>query len=175
MAWCVTALGVLAVGAEAGLVAGLAVSLLLYIWRTANPHIVEVGNPPNSDLFVEVERHHELNIWPQLPLVRIDESLFFGNASAVQNFLVHKISTRPSVTDIILICSAVNAIDASALHMLEDLVDSLGQGGVVVHLAEVKAAVRDRLESTRLLQQVGRGRLHASAAAAISAIASRPI
>ncbi|MDR3415368.1 MAG: sulfate permease [Nevskia sp.] len=175
LAWAVTTAGVLAVGAEIGFVAGLAMSLLLYIWRTANPHIVEVGHVPNSNLWVETDRHHDLELWPQLLLVRIDESLFFGNAAAVQTFVMDKLGKRPEVSDVILICSAVNAVDASALQMLEDLCESLGQGGVTVHLAEVKGPLRDRLEHTRLFELLGRQRLHASVATAISALASPPI
>lgn len=174
-AWIVTALGVLTAGAEAGFVAGLAVSLLLYIWRTANPHIVEVGHVPDSDLFVESHRYHELETWPQLLLVRIDESLFFGNAAALQGFVMDKLGARPEVSDVILICGAVNTIDASALQMLEDLSESLRHGGVTIHLAEVKGPVMDRLEGSRLLAMLGRQRLHHTIAAAISALASPPI
>lgn len=174
-AWIVTALGVLLVGAETGFVAGLAVSLLLYVWRTAHPHIVEVGHVPGSDLFVESHRSHELETWPQLLLVRIDESLFFGNAAAVQSFVMDKLDARPEVTDVILICGAVNTIDSSALQMLEDLSESLQQAGVTVHLAEVKGPVMDRLEGSRLLRMLGRSRVHRSIAAAISALASPPI
>jgi sulfate permease, SulP family len=174
-AWIVTALGVLTVGAETGFIAGLAVSLLLYVWRTAHPHIVEVGNVPGSDLFVESHRSHELETWPQLLLVRIDESLFFGNAAALQSFVMDKLGARPEVTDVILICGAVNAIDSSALQMLEDLSESLQHGGVTIHLAEVKGPVMDRLEGSRLLRMLGRQRVHRSIAAAISALASPPI
>lgn len=175
MAWAVTALGVLAVGAEAGFVAGLGLSLMLYIWRTANPHIIEAGYLPNSGLFVETARFHEAETWPQLLLVRIDESLFFGNAAAVQTFVMDKVSARPEVSDVILMCGAVNAIDASALQMLEDLCESLGHSGVTVHFAGLKGPVMDRLEGSRLLQMLGRQRLHASAPAAISSLASPPI
>lgn len=174
-AWIVTALGVLTAGAETGFIAGLAVSLLLYIWRTANPHIVEVGHVPGSELFVESHRSHELETWPQLLLVRIDESLFFGNAAALQGFVMDKLGARPEVSDVILICGAVNAIDASALQMLEDLAEALQHGGVSIHLAELKGPVMDRLEGSRLLGMLGRQRLHHSIAAAISALASPPI
>ena len=173
--WIITTAGVLLAGAELGFLAGLVLSLLQYIWRTANPHIVEVGRVPHSDLFVEADRHHELDQWPQILLVRIDESLFFGNAAAVQGFVIHKLSSRPAVTDVILICSAVNAIDTSALQMLEDLVDSLALGGVTVHLAEVKGPVMDKLARSSLLERLGRRQLHASTSAAVLSLAAPPI
>ncbi len=175
LAWVATTVGVLAIGAETGFVTGLAMSLLFYIWRTANPHIAEVGHDRHSGLFIGLDRHHELETWPQLLLVHIDESLFFGNVAAVQIFVTDRISARREVTDVILICDAVNAIDASALQMLEDLCDSLGAGGVTVHLCGVKAQVMDRLEGSLLLRILGRQRLHASVPAAISALASPPI
>jgi SulP family sulfate permease len=174
-AWAVTALGVLAFGVDTGLVAGIVLSMLFYIWRTANPHLAEVGRVPHSELFLEVDRYHELDTWPQLLLVRVDESLFFGNAAAVQTYIGDRLATRPQVSDVILICSAVNSIDASAIEMLEDLADSLQQAGVILHFSNIKGPVMDRLEDTDFVRRIGRHRLHVSVEAAIWALASPPI
>ena len=174
-AWIVTAVGVLAAGVETGLVAGLVLSLLQYIWRTANPHVVEVGRVPYTELYLEVDRHHELETWPQLLLLRIDESLFFGNAALVADTVARQLAERPEVTDLILICSAVNAIDASAIEMLEELIDSVEKSGVTTHLANLKGPVMDRLARSQLLDKLGPQRLHVSTEAAIVSLASPPI
>jgi SulP family sulfate permease len=174
-AWAATMVGVLVIGVEAGLMAGLALSLLLYVWRTANPHLTEVGRLPYSDTFVDLKRHHEAETWPQIALIRIDESLFFGNASAVETYMLERVADRGEVTDLILIASAVNSVDSSALAMLEDLEETLSRNGMRLHLAEVKGPVLDRLAGTTLLQRLGHGRLHVSAAAAVVSLASPPI
>jgi SulP family sulfate permease len=175
MAWVVTSIGVLAAGVESGLIAGLVLSLLQYIWRTANPHVIEVGRVPHTELYLELDRHHELETWPQLLLLRIDESLFFGNSARVADAVAEKLDERPDVTDLILICSAVNAIDASAIEMLDELIDSLKRTGVTTHLAHVKGPVMDRLIGSHLVEQLGQQRIHVSTEAAIVALAAPPI
>jgi SulP family sulfate permease len=175
MAWVITAAGVVAAGAETGLVTGIVLSLLFLIWRTANPHVVEVGRVPHSGMYLDIDRYHEADVWPQLLLIRVDESLFFGNAAVVQNYVANKLAEREEVSDVILICSAVNSIDASAIEMLEDLDDSLRQAGVTLHLANINAPVMDRLEGSHLAERLGPGRMHISTDAAIMRLAAPPI
>jgi SulP family sulfate permease len=175
IAWVITATGVVATGVETGLMTGIALSLLFLIWRTANPHVAEVGRVPHTELYLETDRYHEVDTWPQLLLVRVDESLFFGNASVVQSYIANKIATRPDVSDVILICSAVNSIDASAIEMLEDLADSLEEAGVTLHLANLKGPVMDRLSGSHLAEKLGHRRMHISTEAAIVWLASPPI
>jgi SulP family sulfate permease len=175
IAWLITAGGVVVAGVEMGLLTGIVLSLLFLIWRTANPHVVEVGRVPHSALYLEIDRYHEVDTWPQLLLIRVDESLFFGNAAVVQGYIANKVAQRPEVSDVILICSAVNSIDASAIEMLEDLDESLQQAGVTLHLAQINAPVMDRLEGSQLAERLGPGRMHISTDTAIMRLASPPI
>ncbi len=61
-----------------------------------------------------------------------------------------------------IVCSAVNEIDTSALEMLEDLADRLREAGVTLHLAEVKGPVMDRLKRTDFLHHLTPGRVFLS-------------
>ena len=61
---------------------------------------------------------------------------------------------QPQVKHLVLICSAVNDIDASALESLEALNQRLKDMGVTFHLSEVKGPVMDRLRKSRLLDQL---------------------
>jgi SulP family sulfate permease len=175
MAWVITATGVVLTGVETGLMTGIGISILFLIWRTANPHVAEVGRVPNTELYLDIDRYHEAETWPQLLLVRVDESLFFGNANVVQTYISNKVASRPEVSDVILICSAVNSIDASAIEMLEDLSDSLQEAGVTLHLAGLNGPVMDRLEESHLAGKFGHRRMHISTEAAIVWLASPPI
>ncbi len=137
--------------------------------------MAEVGLVPRTEQFRELDRHPELEIWPQLLLVRLDESLFFGNVARFEDFITARLSLRPQVTDLILICSAVNAVDASGIETLEQLAETLAAAGITLHLADLSGPIRDRLENTELLRQLGAGRVHPSTAAAIAALAAPPI
>lgn len=70
---------VLLVGVEAGIVAGVALSLLMFLWRTSRPHMAIVGQIPGTEHFRNVKRHKVIT-HPELLTIRVDESLYFANA-----------------------------------------------------------------------------------------------
>jgi Sulfate permease and related transporters (MFS superfamily) len=171
----VTILGVVALGPEEGLLLGVVLALLSHVWRAARPPVAELGRVPRSEQFRELQRDPDLETWPQLLILRVDESLFFGNADAVAGFVAARLAARPGVDEVILACGAVNRLDFSALAMLERLEQDLSGAGVTLHLAELKGEPLDRLENSALVGRIGFYRLHASIAAAIEALASPPI
>jgi SulP family sulfate permease len=135
---------VLLVGVEAGIVAGVALSLLLFLWRTSTPHIAVVGQVPGSEHFRNVDRHAVITA-PDLLTIRVDESLYFANARFLEDRILSEVAARPELRNVVLMCSAVNMIDASALESLEAIADRLGSAGVGFHLSEVKGPVMDGL------------------------------
>jgi SulP family sulfate permease len=86
--------------------------------------------------------------------VRIDENLFFANARVFEERLQSLVSQNTAVKHLILMCTAVNMIDASALQSLEKIVDRLADSDVKLHLSEVKGPVMDRLKDSKLLDNL---------------------
>lgn len=144
-----TAAGVLVLGVEAGIVAGIALSLAALVWRSSRPHIAVIGRVPGTEHFRNVERH-SVQTQPGLLALRVDESLFFANAHHVQERVESLVARDPSIRRVLLVCSAVNQVDATGLHMLEQLEASLRHRGIEFLLAEVKGPVMDRLAATAL-------------------------
>lgn len=62
---------------------------------------------------------------------------------------------RPRLRHLVLICNAVNFIDASALETLTDLCNRMQDAGIELYLSEVKGPVMDRLSGTDFLEQLG--------------------
>jgi sulfate permease, SulP family len=152
-AMAATIVVVLAVGVEAGLLAGVTLSIALYLWRTSCPHIAIVGQIPGTEHFRNVERHCVVTS-PTVLSVRIDESLYFADARYLEDRLYDEVARRPQIRHLVLVCSAVNYIDASALDSLELIVDRLRQAGVTFHLSEVKGPVLDRLQRSQFLEHL---------------------
>lgn len=152
-AMALTVVVVLIVGVEAGIVAGVALSILLYLWRTSRPHIAVVGQVPGSQHYRNVERH-EVATSPTVLSVRVDESLYFANARYLEDRLYDEIARRPEIRHVVLMCPAVNYIDASALDSLEVINRRLSQAGVLFHLSEVKGPVLDRLQRSHFLDHL---------------------
>jgi SulP family sulfate permease len=153
LAMATTILIVLTVGVETGLLAGVTLSIALYLWRTSRPHIAIVGQVPGTEHFRNVERHTVVTSATVLS-VRVDESLYFADARYLEDRLYDEVARRPQVRHLVLVCSAVNYIDASALDSLELIMDRLKQAGVTFHLSEVKGPVLDRLQRSQFLEHL---------------------
>lgn len=159
-----TAAGVLGLGVEAGVVVGVALSMGSLIWRASRPHIAVLGRIAGSEHFRNIDRYSAATA-PGLLMLRVDAGLFFGNVEAVNERIEDELAAHPATRHLVLVLSAVNAIDTSALFGLKELNASLRQRGVLLHLAEVKGPVMDRLKQSDLLQALS-GRLYLSAAMA---------
>ncbi|MFZ4759473.1 MAG: SulP family inorganic anion transporter, partial [Burkholderiaceae bacterium] len=138
-----TLLATLAIGVEVGLVVGVGVSLALHLYRTSRPHIATVGLVPGTEHFRNVLRHTVLT-HPSLLSLRVDESLYFANARSLEDRINDAVATQPALQHVVLQCSAVNDIDASALESLEAIDLRLRDAGIAFHLSEVKGPVMDR-------------------------------
>ena len=143
----------LAVGVEAGLIAGVSASVLLLLYRTSRPHIAVVGQVPGTEHYRNVLRHAVLE-QPGILGLRVDESLYFANARFLEDTIAAQVAVRPGLRHVVLQCSAVNDIDASALESLETINERLQTSGVQLHLSEVKGPVLDRLQRSHLLAQL---------------------
>lgn len=143
----------LLVGVEPGVIAGVTLSLALFLWRSSRPHAAIVGRVPETEHFRNVKRHKVFTD-PRILTVRIDESLSYLNARWLEEFILEQVAERSEVRHLIIMCSAVNAIDASALESLESINHRLVDGGVKLHLSEVKGPVMDRLRRSSFLEHL---------------------
>jgi SulP family sulfate permease len=168
VAMAATILIVLLIGVEAGITAGVSLSLLLFLWRTSRPHIAIVGQVPGTEHFRNIERHHVITD-PTILSIRVDESLYFANAHALEDAIYERIADRPALKNVILMCPAVNAIDASALESLEAIAHRLASAGVGFHLSEVKGPVMDALKRSDFMEHF-KGRVFLSQFEAVSTL-----
>ncbi|MCC2959101.1 STAS domain-containing protein [Massilia sp. IC2-278] len=164
-----TAGGVLALGVEAGVVIGVALSMGALIWRASRPHIAVLGRIPGTEHFRNIARY-AADTAPGLLMLRVDAGLFFGNVEAVNARIEDELAARPATRDLVLVLSAVNEVDTSALFALTGLNAMLKTRGVALHLAEVKGPVMDRLKHSELLPALN-GRVFLSTAMAWDALA----
>lgn len=161
----VTLVGVLALGIEQGLMLGVGLALVLFLYRTSRPHIAVVGRVKGSEHYRNIYRH-KVETWPQLLLVRIDENIYFANTPRVETEL-HNLVLDSTITDVVLIFSGVAYVDTSGLEMLETIEQELSSTGLRLHLAEVKGPVLDRLYGTKFYERLGEERVYLSTEKAV--------
>ena len=146
-----TILLTLGMGVETGVVAGVGLSIFLHLYRTSRPHYAVVGQVPGTEHFRNVRRHAVVTA-PHVFSLRVDESLYFPNARYLEDVVYDAVAGDPAIRHVVLMCPAVNAIDASALESLEAINQRLADSGVTLHLSEVKGPVMDRLARSHFLE-----------------------
>jgi anti-anti-sigma factor len=136
-------LGVLIFDTLPGLFIGIAISLLLLIYRASRPHIAVLGKVPGTaGQYGDRERHPENQEQPGIVILRVESDLFFANADAVrQSVRAHAAEAGCRV--VVLDAATVPTIDVTAVHMLAELAESLQREGVRLLVTREIGQVRD--------------------------------
>lgn len=140
-------------GLNVGLITGLLASFALMIYRSHRVNIAVVGQLGNSEHFRDIARH-QATTFERLLMVRIDESLYFGNASTIHDTLRKLYYQHPNASDVIIIMTAVNHIDLTAQEMLMSFDQEIKGQNKRLHLSEIKGPVMDILKDSELLSKL---------------------
>jgi SulP family sulfate permease len=143
----------LGMGVEVGVTAGVILSIFLHLHKTTKPHIAEVGLVPNTQHFRNILRH-DVQTVPHVLSLRIDESLYFANAKFLEDYLYDRVAGDTPIKHVVLMGSAINEVDLSALESLEAINERLDAMGVKLHFSEVKGPVMDRLKREHFLDDL---------------------
>ncbi|QFS83519.1 putative sulfate transporter [Roseivivax sp. THAF40] len=160
-------------GVEIGVASGVILSLFLHLYRTTKPHVAEVGLVPGSQHFRNILRHR-VEVCPSLVTLRVDENLYFVNARFLEDMVMARVAEDTHLRNVVLMFSAVNAVDYSALETLEEINTRLTELGIGLHLSEVKGPVMDRLQGTHFLEHLN-GQVFLSQYDAHVALAKAPM
>jgi high affinity sulfate transporter 1 len=136
-------MGVLLFDTLPGLFIGIAVSLLLLLYRASKPHVTELGRVPGTvRQWADRERHPENEVVPGLVVLRVESGLFFANAEAVRS----AVRARAAAVDthaVVLDAEAIAFVDITAVRMLRELAGDLTAAGVRLAIAHEIGQVRD--------------------------------
>jgi len=157
-------------GVEAGLIAGVGLSVFLHLYRTSKPHVAVVGQVPGTEHFLNVKRHDVITD-PGILSIRVDASLYFPNARFLEDTINNSVAENPDIKHLILVCPAVNTIDLSALESLVAINLRLKDSEIKLHMSEVKGPVMDKLKDTHFLHELT-GKVYLTQFEAISSLRS---
>ena len=148
-----TFLTVLALGVQYGVLVGVVLAMALHIRTTVNPHMPLVGRFPGTEHYRDANRFVvETN--DQVKTLRIDESLYYANARTLENRVAQIVAENSALTDLIMMCTAVNRIDASALSSLETINNRLKASDIKLHFSDMQSRVRERLFRSSFLDRL---------------------
>ena len=165
----VTFFGALFLELELAIFAGVLLSLVLYLMRVSRPRIVtRVPDPllPNRAFSSDPE----LPQCPQLRLLRIDGSLFFGSVSHIQEAFAEIEEKHPDQKYLALICQGINFADVAGADALVQEARKRKARGGDLYLINVKQGLWDSLEESGALDEIDPNNVFQSKTAAIHAI-----
>lgn len=152
---------------EMGVTSGVLISILIHLYKSSRPHMAIVGQVLGDSEHYRNQDRHDVIIHPHILSIRVDESLYFANARYLEDAIYNLVMKQPEVKHIVLMCSAVNTIDMSALESLEAINLRLKDSKIKFHLSEVKGPVMDRLKLTSFMGHLS-GKVYLSQHDAIS-------
>jgi sulfate permease, SulP family len=161
--------GVLSAGVLAGVVIGVALSLLWLIYVATTPPMPLLGREPGTQVFRDLEENPDDETFPGVPVVRLDGGLFFATAEALEERIRGLTeSTRPPRA-IVLDLEGVDFIDSQGASKLKDLHELIQADEVTLRLARVKPSVLKVLRADGLVDLIGAENIHGNVHRAISA------
>lgn len=170
----VTFVATLTLGIETGILTGVGFSLLVFVVRSAWPHTAELGWLASEKVYRNVARYPTAKTWPSVYIHRVDASLYFANAAALENRMNDVLAERPELEAIVLDFSGVNDVDGVAIDTLGDRMDAFALQGVQVLLAGVKGPVRDLFERAGWNGKYGDRIQHMSVDSALGSLGVHP-
>jgi sulfate permease, SulP family len=138
--------GELTLGVPHGIVLGVALSLLMLIYRTSHPDGAVLGQLPGTEAYRDIRRHPEALTFSGLLIWRAGGDLFFASIGHLEEGLKAALAAaRPPAKHVLVDADSVNFIDASACDALLNSIKLLQSQGLTIAFARVRDEVRERM------------------------------
>jgi anti-anti-sigma factor len=161
--------GVLSAGVLAGVVIGVALSLVWLIYVATTPPMPLLGREAGTQVFRDLDENPHDETFPGVAVVRLDGGLFFATAEALED-RVRELAEAPRPPHaIVLDLEGVNFIDSQGASKLHEIRDLAQADGVTVRLARVKPSVLKVLRADGFVAVIGADHIHGNVDRAISA------
>ncbi len=131
---------------ESGILAGVLLSLGLYIYRTMYPHISILGRHEDGGL--RDAGKHILKLCPKISMLRFEGPLFFANTAYFENKVLERVATMPDLKFIIVDADAINEIDATGEAMLRQLSERLVALDIEFLFTRIQSEVMETFKRT---------------------------
>lgn len=150
--WLATAITTLQWGMVEGIVSGIVLSILILLFRAANPHMAVLGRVKGMTEFRNIKRFQSVETWSHLLIVRIDAPFAFVNIQTIKEKILAEVNQREGeVTHVICNAASVAYMDATGVLGLRDLKQSLEEQNILLLFAEVIGPVRDAMAKNHLI------------------------
>ena len=154
---------------------GVLLSLMLFIAKTSAPevHTLAFGSPPGEDIRkLQSIRKTPLVQCPQLKIIRIDMSIYFGSINHIQK-QISQIVDNQRIYHILIVASGVNFIDLAGIEGLLIEHRRLKTLNGNLYLVDVKSSTYEFMEKVNFVNEIGRENFFESKEEAIHIVFDR--
>ena len=154
---------------------GVLLSLMLFIAKTSAPevHTLAFGSPPGEDIRkLQSIRKTPLVQCPQLKIIRIDMSIYFGSINHIQK-QISQIVDNQRIYHILIVASGVNFIDLAGIEGLLIEHRRLKALNGDLYLVDVKSSTYEFMEKVNFVNEIGRENFFESKEEAIHIVFDR--
>ncbi|WP_299156934.1 solute carrier family 26 protein [uncultured Tenacibaculum sp.] len=131
-------------GIEYGILIGVGLSLIVLIFRTSRPYVIELGKVPNSDFYRNKNRFGEVVIDNEVLVFRFDAQLFYANSNYFRDKLEEMVEEKGETLKLIVLdAESINRVDSTGIEMLKERIKYYNKRNIEFYLAGVKGPVRD--------------------------------
>jgi SulP family sulfate permease len=151
-----------------GIMIGVALSLLVFLYKSMRPTIATLARYDDQSL--RDCTTFGLKECEYVALIRFDGPLFFANSSYLEDKITERMRSKRNLKHIILVSNGINDIDASGEETLSLLIDRVRSAGVDISLSGVNETVAGVIKRTHLREKIGEDHIFPTMEKAISAI-----
>ena len=166
----VTAALVVLTGLLTALLFAVGLSVIDAVRRSARPHDAVLGWVERLGRYADVSIHRSARLTPGVVVYRLDDRLFFANASYFAGRVREALRGAPTPPSwLVLDAEGMTHVDSTGADILASLVTDLRTGGVDVLIARLKGPVLETLEDAGIVDLLGADHVHGSVRAAVDA------
>jgi SulP family sulfate permease len=149
----ITFLATLFLDLEFAIYFGVFFSLVFYLQRTSKPRIVTLApNPDNPTRKLQNIKLHPVVECPQLKIVRIDGSIFFG---AIEHIAAMLNEAQKDCKHLLIASGGINLLDVAGAELLVSEAYKLRAYGGGLYLSGLKKPARDVLKRGGYWDEIG--------------------
>lgn len=154
---------------------GVLLSLIIFLAKTSTPQIptLSLNGTPDSDnrKFIDINKQ-PVKQCPQLKIIRIDMSVYFGSINHIQNRIA-RISDIEKIQHILIVASGINFIDLAGAEALVAEHNQLKKHGGGLYFVDLKSSVYEFAAKSCFIKKIGSDHFFDSKTEAINSIYSR--
>lgn len=151
-----TFLGTFLIGIKEGIAIGVALSLVMVIYKTTQPHLAVLGRIPKTTFFKNIDRFAEAEEIPGVLIIRFDSRIYFANVNFFKEKVEELVLEKSTGLKLLIIdAQSISSIDSSGMATLHEILDFCSLRKIDLAFVSVIGPVRDTFVKEGFANKLG--------------------